>query len=406
MQKFDFVEEGTNWPRGKSGKINVTKLDRLSTGCLTENATTAGQAILQAAQNVPNADWRTLWSIAARHGLLKLAMPDEFGGLGASASQCVKTMMAFGREVTDNGLTLGLNSHIWTVQQPLITFGTDAQKSNYLSDLMSGQKIGAYALTEEHSGSDAMALQTSAKKVDGGYILNGAKTFVGMGPCFDIALVFASTAPERKAWGVSVFVVHKDDKGISHGPAQSKLGLKTLPMGPVEFNNCFILETRRLGPEGAGAQIFQTTLDWERAFILSSHVGAMTRQVEDCAHFAKTRETFGKPILEHQSVSNRLADMALRAETARLILLSAAERYDAGSLSPEMAAMTNLHISEGFLASSLDAVRNFGGKGYLDGSQAGADFTDALGGVIYSGTSDVQRQIIARMTAQRQGDHQ
>lgn len=379
-------------------------LDARSVDRLTAIPENAAQAMTAAAKDLPEGDWRTLWDLAAEHGLLKLTMPEVSGGFGASASLYVQSMMSFGRRFHDNGITLGLNSHIWTVQQPLVTFGSEAQKETYLPDLMSGQKIGAYALTEIQSGSDAMALQTTAKKVDGGYVLSGAKTLVGMGPCFDIALVFASTAPERKAWGVSVFIVHSEDTHVEHGPAQAKIGLKTLPLGQIEFKNSFIPETRRLGPEGAGAQIFQMTLDWERAFILSAHVGAMARQVKDCAQFAKSRETFGKPIIEHQSVSNRLADMALRAETARLILTSAAEKYDAGSLTPEVAAMTNLHISESFLASSLDAMRNFGGVGYLAGSQAGNDMTDALGGVIYSGTSDVQRQIIARMTAQTQGD--
>lgn len=360
-------------------------------------------AISERLKEQPETAWQALWQRAAEAGVLKITMPKKLGGLGATATEFAEAMLFLGHGVPDNGLTLGLASHIWTVQQPLVSFGTPEQQARYLPQLSAGDSIGAYALTEEQTGSDAMALQTTATKVDGGYVLNGAKTLIGMGPCCDVALVFASTAPEKKSWGISVFIVQSDDIGVSQGPTQNKIGLKTLPMGQISFNDCFVPEDRRLGPEGTGAQIFQTTLDWERAFILSPHVGAMTRQLEDCAKFAKTRKTFGKPIIEHQSVSNRLADMALRAETARLILLEAAKKYDEGALTPDLAAMANLHISEAFLASSTDAMRNFGGAGFLAGSQAGMDVTDALGGVIYSGTSDVQRQIIARITAQKGG---
>ena len=248
-----------------------------------------------------------------------------------------------------------------------------------------------------------MALETRAERVADGYVLNGEKTYVGMGPDCDLALVFASTAPERKAWGVSVFVVQSSDPGFIRGDTQTKTGLKTLPMGQLVFDNCFVPTDRRLGPEGAGARIFQATLDWERAFILASHVGAMERQLEECVEFAKSRKSFGKPILDHQSVSNRIADMAVRLETSRLILKQAAQAFDRGNPLTTLAAMTNLHISEAFLASSTDAVRTFGGAGYLAESAQSKDLNDALGGVIYSGTSDVQRQIIARMVAQSGG---
>ena len=229
----------------------------------------------------PHADWKDRWMAAAEAGLLSFTMPKSAGGQGATAREHVHAMMELGRLVADNGLTQGLGTHVWTVQQPLVAFGTTAQQDTYLPDLCAGRRIGAYALTEPGSGSDAMGLATRADRTEDGYVLNGEKTYIGMGPCFDMALVFASTAPEKKAWGVSVFLVHGDDPGITREPAQEKLGLKTLPMGKVTFENCHIPADRRLGPEGAGARIFQATLDWERAFILAAHVGAMARQLED-----------------------------------------------------------------------------------------------------------------------------
>lgn len=351
----------------------------------------------------PLTDWRQAWTDAAQTGLLGLGMPNADGQALLSTVDFVAVMRALGAHCGDNGFALGLNCHVWTVQKPLAAFGSPAQKETYLSDLANGRKIGAYALTEEASGSDALGLSTRAEKRDGGYVLNGAKRYIGMATGCDIALVFASTAPERKSWGLSVFIVEAGDAGFTRGPEQHKIGLKTLPFGEMSFKDCWIPEDRRLGPEGAGAQIFQATLDWERAFILAPHVGAMQRQLAQCTAFAKDRVIGGKPIIEHQSVANRLADMAVRLETSQLMMEQAARLYDDGAALSKIAAMTNLHISESFLASSTDAMRIFAGAGYLEGSSIGADFQDSMGGVLYSGTSDVQRQIITRLLAHQKG---
>ncbi|MEM7521384.1 MAG: acyl-CoA dehydrogenase family protein [Pseudomonadota bacterium] len=344
-------------------------------------------------------DWRRAWRRACKAGFLRLLDGDPEDALDGYLA----AMFALGEGCRDNGFTMGLNSHLWTVQQPIARFGSEAQKQAYLTGLADGTLIGAYAQTEAMSGSDAMALQTHAEKTNGGWLLNGSKTYIGMGPVCDVALVFAKTAPEKKAWGISVFIVKADDAGFRRGADQEKIGLTTLPMGSLSFENCWIPEDRLLGREGAGAQIFQATLDWERAFILTPHVGAMTRQLRDCAAFAQTRETFGKAIIEHQSVANRIADMAVRLETSRLMVEQAAAVHAAGKPLTALAAMTNLHVSEAFVASSADAVRTFGGAGYLADAQAGQDLRDAYGGVIYSGTSDLQRQIIARLTAHKAG---
>ncbi len=348
-------------------------------------------------------DWRSAWHTAAQAGLLKLLMPKEIGGAAQSAEHFVRTMRDFGELCTDNGFTMGLNSHVWTVQQPLVRFGSAHQKARYLPDLCNGRSIGAFALTEESSGSDALSVSTQADKRDNGYVLNGSKTYIGMAPVCDLAIVFATTAPEKKSWGISAFIVEASDRGFKRGGEQDKTGLKTLPMGTLIFEDCWIPEDRRIGPEGSGAQLFQAVLDWERAFILAPHVGAMNRQLNDCVTFARKRKSFGKPIIEHQSVANRIADMSVRLETSRLLLEQAARTYDTGASLTSLAAICNLHLSEAFLASSIDAVRTFGGAGYLGRSQASLDVNDALGGVIYSGTSDVQRQIISKLAGRRRG---
>ena len=347
--------------------------------------------------------WRQAWSTVAEFGLLRVVMPRSMGGLGLSSATFVESMIALGAACTDNGFSMGLNSHVWTIQQPMVFFGNASQKDRYLPDLMAGKSVGAYALTEKVSGSDAMALGTRAVAADDGFVLNGEKTYIGMGPDCDIALVFASTSPDRGSWGISVFIVEAGDDGFIRGPRQEKLGLSTLPMGCLSFQNCWIPQDRLLGPEGAGAKIFQETLDWERSFILASNVGAMSRQLAECVDFARERNVFGQPIAGFQSVSNRIADMRLRLETSKLMTERAADIYDKGDALSLHAAMTNLHVSEAFLASSIDGMRTFGGAGYLQENQIGTDLRDSLGGVIYSGTSDVQRIIIARMSAAGKG---
>lgn len=343
--------------------------------------------------------WREIWQDAAKFGLLTLGMPVELGGDGGTARDAVRAMEAFGEGFPDNGLTMGMNSQLWTVQEPLRRFGSAAQQARYLPDLIAGKTVGAFALTEADAGSDAMNMAARAERTGAGYVLDGEKCMIGMAPVCDVVLVFAMTAPEHGAWGVSAFLVEQGDPGFVQGASVAKHGLTTLPFGSLRFENCEIPEDRRLGPEGAGARIFQAVMDWERSFILAPHVGAMRRQVDSCAAFAADRAVFGQPIAAYQSVSNRLADMRVRLETARLMLHDAARAMDEDRLTPLHAAMTNLHLSEAFLDSSLDAFRTYGGRGYLADDQAGMDARDALGGVIYSGTSDIQRQVIARLLA-------
>ncbi|WP_171125036.1 MULTISPECIES: acyl-CoA dehydrogenase family protein [unclassified Ruegeria] len=340
---------------------------------------------------------RGVWKTIAEFGSFNFAVPSEFGGSGRTAQEFCSHFLGFGEGCRDNGLAMAVISQIWTLQKPLIRFGSSQVKAAYLPKLLAGETLGAFALTELEAGSDALALRTRADRVDGGYVLNGSKAFVGMGPNCDIAIVFAQTDPEKGRWGLSAFVVHAEDQGFIRHPAQGKLGLNSVPLGELEFRDCRISEDRRLGPEGAGAAIIQTTLDWERCFILTSQVGAMRRQLAECTDFAAARNLFGQSISEFQSVANRIADMRVRLETCELMLERAADLYDAEKPLTQFAAMANLHISEAFLCSSLEALRTHGGRGYLAGASTEQDARDALGGVIYSGTSDIQRQIIAKM---------
>lgn len=341
--------------------------------------------------------WRDDWRKCAEFGLFGLAVPKDYGGRGLDILTSIFVLEAIGYGCRDNGLTLVANGQMWAVQEPILSFGTTDQKRRYLPRLCDGSTIGAVSMTEHGAGSNAAGITTTAEPVEGGYVLNGAKAYVGLGPSCDLALVFASTAPDRGSWGISAFLIDAGMDGFVRLPPQQKMGLRTTPMGEFVFDNCAIPTEARLGREGAGLAIFQHIMEWERSFILTSHVGSMRRQLDECVAFARERVVFDKPIDQFQSVSNRLANMKLRLETAQLLLYKAAWLKSQGQSCPTEAALANLHLSEAFVESSLDAIRIHGGKGYLSETGIERDLRDALGGVIYSGTSDIQRQIIAQL---------
>ena len=341
---------------------------------------------------------REHWQKCAEFGIQGLAVPAEYSG---SAETDIMTallaMEALGYGCRDNGLLFALNAQMWTVQLPILHFGTEAQKAKYLPAMCRGTCIGAHGITEEESGSDVFSLQTHAEKRGDAYVLNGAKKFVSLAPVADIALIFATINPAVGKWGVTAFIVEKGMAGFDVGPTQDKMGLRTVPMGELTFADCVVPAANRLGPEGAGVSISSSSLEWERCCILAGQLGAMARQLETSIRYARERVQFGQPIGKFQSVSNRVADMKVRLETARLLLYQVAWLKKTGASATMETALCKLYLSECFTASSLDAIRIHGGNGYMTDSEVERDLRDAVGGVIYGGTSDIQRTIIARM---------
>ncbi len=343
--------------------------------------------------------WRRDWQKCAEFGLLGMLVPGEFGGsgLGFGVFSAILALEALGEGCADNGLGLGIGGQMWAVLEPVLAFGNVQQKKHYLPGLCDGSLVGSLGLAEAGAGSDIMSLSTTAKSVDDGYILNGSKALISMAPVCDVAVIFALTAPERGVWGISAFLLEATDAGFTRGRPENKIGMRTIPLGDMLFTDCWIPSDRLLGKEGSGMSIFQYVMEWERGFILSGHVGSMARQLKQCTDYARERKTSGKPILEFQSVSNRLADMRLRLETCRLLLYKMASLKEHKKPCKLEASMVNLHISEAFVASSMDAIRINGGRGFLSDMGVEHNLRDAVGGVLYSGTSDIQRQIIAQL---------
>jgi len=340
---------------------------------------------------------RDQWTRCAEFGILGLSVPAEFGGAEIDLPTAMLVMEGLGEGCPDNGLPFALNAQLWTVQRPLVRFGSAEQKRRFLPGMCGGTLIGAHALTEPETGSDAFNMSMRAERSGDTYVLNGTKCLVSLAPLADVVLVFASTAPSRGKWGISAFVVEGTTPGLRAAPMQHKMGLRTVPIGALHFEDCAVPASARLGPEGAGVSIANHSLEVERCCILASQLGAMERQLQRTVAYARSRQQFGQAIGKFQSVSNRVADMKLRLETARLLLYKVAWMVERGQPAMLEAALLKLYLSEAFVESGLDAIRIHGGIGYLSESGVERDLRDAVGGVLYAGTSDIQRNIIARL---------
>ena len=338
-----------------------------------------------------------LWNKCGEFGLIGLSVPKQYGGTFEEVDvlKSAYALEGFGYACKDVGLGIALNAHLWAVQMSITLFGTEEQKQKYLPKMTTGEWIGAHALSEIGSGSDVFNMATTAKKVDGGYILNGEKRLVTLAPICNVAIAFANSKPELGKWGITAFIVDKTMKGFTSQASQHKMGLRTVPLGKLNFDDCFVPDENVLGREGAGLSISNHSLEYDRCCIMASKLGRMDKQIEEAVAYANERKQYGQSIGKFQAVSHRIAEMKVRLETSRLLLYKMAwlKKHDKSAMLE--AAMLKLHLGESFVASSLDAIRVHGGNGYLTDFGVERDLRDAIGGILYAGTSDIQKNIIA-----------
>jgi len=337
-----------------------------------------------------------LWARCAAFGIQGLPFPAQYGGGGRDILSTVVAMEALGYACADNGLVFALGAQLWSVQMPIARFGSDEQKGRYLSRLCRGENIGAHAMSERDAGSDAYSIRTSAQRVDGGYRLDGAKTFVSQAAVADVFLVFARVGEGDGPLGITAFLVERGTPGFTVGQTIEKMGLRTSPMASLTFDNCVLPEFNRLGREERGAQIFRDSIEWERSCILAGAVGAMERLLEGSLRYAREREQFGRPIASFASVTNRLVDMKVGLEQARLALYRAAWAKEHDVDAATASSMAKLFVSEAYQRAALNAMEIRAGYGYAVEHEIERDVRDALGSTFYSGTSDIQRVVIAR----------
>jgi len=340
---------------------------------------------------------RDAWLACAKFGVQGLPVPAELGGAGADVLTTALVMEALGYGCRDNGLLFSLNAQMWSVQLPLVTFGSPAQQQAYLPGLVSGDIIGAHAMTEPGSGSDALHARARAERRGDQYILNGVKQYITNAPVADVALVYAADPDQPGLAGLSAFLVDAATRGVAVSSGFEKMGLRTSPMGEITLHDCVIPADNRLGPEGAGMAVFNSSMEWERSCLFASAVGAMRRQLDACVRYARSRQQFGQPIGKFQGVSSKLADMYVRLEAARLLIYRVAWLKQQGRSAPAEAAAAKLFTSEAFVRSSEDAIQVHGAWGYLKDAGIEQDLRDAVASTIYSGTSEIQRLVLARM---------
>ena len=339
---------------------------------------------------------RDAWRRCAEFGVLGMPIPEQFGGLGLGLTALLAVMEGLGYGTRDQGLLFSLNAHLWTNSIPILLYGTEAQRTAFLPRLCDGSVIGANAASEPDAGSDIFSMRTRAVRDGDTYVLTGTKMFVTNAPVADLFVTYATIDPALGAMGITGFIVERDTPGLSISRELHKMGLRTSPMAEVIFDGCRVPAANRLGREGRGAEVFECSMEWERGCILASCLGVMRRQLEECVRHARERKQFGRPIGKNQSVANRIVDMRVRLETCRPLVYRIGRLKDAGQPAVLEAAMAKLHVSQSFVQSSLDAVQVFGGYGYMTEQQIERDLRDAVGSGLYSGTSEIQRNIIAR----------
>lgn len=336
-----------------------------------------------------------LWEQCANYGVMQWRLPEVYGGNGYTPLQCALLMEALGFGCEDNGLLFALGTQLWGVQSCLLQFGNEQQKQDFLVPAAKGLKIGAYAINEPGSGSDAFSLSTRAIQDGDDYVLNGHKTLISMAGVADFALVFAVTDGEAGHWGISTFIVDTATPGFAWHPAEPMMGLRTVPFGGFSLENCRVSSDSLLGKTGSGASIFNYSQCWERSLILAPQIGSMDRLLKQCIEAAKKTSRNGQPISKNQVVSHRISNQKIRLEISRMLLYKTAWLLSEGKQNLMEAAITKVHLSEAFVDSSREAISIHGGLGYLTNHNIERQLRDAISGTIHGGTVDMQRNIIA-----------
>ena len=344
---------------------------------------------------------RDIYRLFAENDLLGVPFPTEYGGLGASFLTYVKVVEEVSKACASSGLMIAVQE---LGALALLIAGDDAQKKRFLYKLATGESIGAYALTEAGSGSDAAgSMRTRAERRGDTYVLNGSKVWITNGSVANLITVFAVTDPAKGAAGISAFMVESDSPGFHVGKLEKKMGIRGSPTCELIFQDCIVPVENLLGPEGTGFKTAMRVLDKSRPGIAAQAVGIAAGALDYAANYAQERMAFGKPIAQQQGIGFMLADMRVEVEAARLLLYEAARKCDAES--PDLtlwAALAKLKAGDVAMKVTTDAVQILGGFGYSTEYPVERMMRDAKITQIYEGTQQIQRMVIARsMTGKR-----
>lgn len=330
-------------------------------------------------------------------GLVNLTIPEAYGGPGLGGLEVALVTEQLGWGCAGITGAIGINTIVADVFH---SAGTEAQRQRIFGRLLDGE-WGAYAVTEPSAGSDVAGIKTRAEKRGDRYVLNGSKIWISNAPLAQFFVVFAKTDAAAGHRGVSAFIVNRDDPGLALGKSLGKLGQRAAPAGEVFFNDIQLPADRLIGDEGHGFMIAMKVFDRSRPMVGALALSLATRCLDEAVGYARERHTMGKPIIEHQAIGHKLADMGVRVEASRLLVYQAAALLDAGQPNTLQAAYAKLFAADSAMFCATEAVQVFGGMGYSTEYPVEKLFRDAKVLQIYEGTSEIQKSIIARELARR-----
>jgi acyl-CoA dehydrogenase len=325
-------------------------------------------------------------------GLTGVTLPEQYGGADLSYQDLCVILEEIAKSSVSYAVTVSVST---MVQSILNLYGNDEQKQKYLPALTAGQEIGAFCLSESHSGSDAAALTTTAKKVEGGYILNGSKMWITSGGIAKTYIVMARTG-EAGSKGISAFILRDGAEGFSYGKKEQKMGWKVSPTRELVFDNCFVPAENLLATEGMGFKIAMSALDRGRITIGSIAVGLSQRALDEAIKYSLERKQFNQPIFDFQGLQWMMADMACEVEASRLLVSAAAQAFDSGTNNVKLASMAKMKSTDTAMKVTTDAVQIHGGVGYTQEYPVERYMRDAKVLQIVEGTNQVQKIVIAR----------
>jgi isovaleryl-CoA dehydrogenase len=327
-------------------------------------------------------------------GLLGMTVPEEYGGLGFGYLEHIVAMEEISRASGSIGLSYGAHSNLCVNQ--LRRFGTPAQKQRFLPRLVSGEDVGALAMSEPGSGSDVVSMRTRAEHRNGGYVLNGSKMWITNGPEADTAIIYATVAPGSGAAGITAFIVERGMKGFRAAPKLDKFGMRGSDTCELVFEDCFVPEENLLGKIGGGAEILMSGLDYERLVLTGGPLGLMRAALDLIVPYLHDREQFGRPIGTFQLMQAKLADLYAACNGSRAYAYAVARACDAGKATRYDAAACLLAASENATRAGLEAIQVLGGNGYTNQYPAGRILRDAKLYEIGAGTNEIRRMLIGR----------
>ena len=337
---------------------------------------------------------RQLWPRMGELGLHGITVEEDFGGLGLGYLEHVVAMEEVSRASASVGLSYGAHSNLCVNQ--IRRWGSEAQKRRYLPRLISGEHVGALAMSEANAGSDVISMGLSARRKGDRFVLNGAKYWITNGPHADVLVVYAKTTPQAASRGVTAFLIEKDFPGFSCPTKLNKLGMRGSDTGELVFEDCEVPEENVMGPENGGAGVLMSGLDYERAVLAAGPLGIMQACLDAVLPYVRERKQFGKPIGTFQLMQGKIADMYVALNSARAYVYAVARACDAGHTTRFDAAGAILLASENAVRVSLEAIQSLGGAGYLKDFPVERYLRDAKLYDIGAGTNEIRRFLIGR----------